>query len=156
MLEKTETAQKDFREIVRVGDKDVGGKFTIFAALKKVKGCGFMLSNAICNILGINTHEKIGNLSTDQTKKIEECLRNPTKYNIPNWMLNRRKDRETGEDAHLISNDLILTKQFDVRHLKKIRCYRGARHARGLKVRGQRTRSTGRKGTTIGVKRKKK
>lgn len=156
MPEKIESAKKDFREIVRVGDRDIEGNFTTFAALKKIKGCGFMLSNAICNLLGINTHEKVGNLTPKQTKDIEDCLKNPAKYKIPIWMRNRRNDRETGEDTHLISSDLMLAKQFDVRHLKKIRCYRGARHARGLKVRGQRTRSTGRKGATLGVKRKKK
>jgi small subunit ribosomal protein S13 len=39
--------------------------------------------------------------------------------------------------------------------LKKIRAYRGLRHERGLKVRGQRTKSTGRRGSTVGVSRKK-
>jgi small subunit ribosomal protein S13 len=38
--------------------------------------------------------------------------------------------------------------------MRKIRCYKGIRHETGQKVRGQRTKSTGRTGTTVGVKRK--
>ncbi len=38
--------------------------------------------------------------------------------------------------------------------MKMIRCYRGIRHEQGQKVRGQRTRSNGRTGLTVGVTKK--
>jgi len=44
----------------------------------------------------------------------------------------------------------------DIERLIKMKAYRGVRHARGKKVRGQRTRSTGRKGRTVGVVRRKR
>ena len=70
------------------------------------------------------------------------------KYNIPTWLMNRRKDRETGEDKHILSSDLDLTKQFDIRFMRKVKSYKGVRHAaKSKKVRGQSTKSTGRTGT---------
>jgi small subunit ribosomal protein S13 len=50
----------------------------------------------------------------------------------------------------------MLIKREDINTMKKIRSYVGIRHERGHKVRGQRTKSTGRKGLTVGVKRKAK
>jgi len=150
------TESTDFKGIVRLVDRDVSGETSVYLALTKVKGVDFMLSNAICNVLGIDKFTKIGSLSSTELEKIEDCMRNPAKYGIPSWLFNRRKDIETGEDVHLISADLKLRKDFDIRALKKIKCYRGVRHARGLKVRGQRTRTTGRKGAALGVQRKKK
>ena len=75
---------------------------------------------------------------------------------LPDWMLNRRKDLFTGEDLHILGAELPLRIREDINFLRKIRCYRGIRHERGLKVRGQRTRSTGRKGPAVGVIRKRK
>ena len=70
--------------------------------------------------------------------------------------MNRRKDFETGKDAHYITTDLDMKKEFDVRRLKKIRSYRGLRHALGQPTRGQRTRSHFRKrGKTVGVQKSK-
>jgi small subunit ribosomal protein S13 len=39
--------------------------------------------------------------------------------------------------------------------MKRIKSYKGVRHHLGLKVRGQRTRSTGRHGLVVGVVRAK-
>lgn len=152
-----EKKSMEFKDIVRLIDKDVKGKTSIWIALTKVKGVGFMLSNAICNVLNLDKQTQVGSMTSEQLKKIEECARNPQKYGILPWLLNRQRDIDTGEDKHLVSADLKLRKEFDIRYLKKIKCYRGIRHARGSKkVRGQKTRSTGRRGKTIGVKRKKK
>ncbi len=74
---------------------------------------------------------------------------------VPSWMLNRQKDLATGQDKHLLGTDILLTFREDINNLKKVRAYRGLRHERGLKVRGQRTKSTGRRGSTVGVSRRK-
>jgi hypothetical protein len=39
--------------------------------------------------------------------------------------------------------------------MKKIKTHKGIRHHWGLKVRGQRTKTTGRRGATVGVTKKK-
>src|SRR4030042_899108 len=71
-------------------------------------------------------------------KIIIELLKNPK---LPKFLLNRRNDFETGQDSHLIGTNLDMKKEFDIRRLKKIRSYRGLRHATGQPTRGQRTRS---------------
>jgi len=47
----------------------------------------------------------------------------------------------------------MLSRNEDINLMKKVRSYKGVRHDRGLRVRGQRSRSTGRKGKTVGVSR---
>jgi small subunit ribosomal protein S13 len=86
--------------------------------------------------------------------KIEEVLKDPLGHGIPAWMLNRRKDYETGSNLHLLGSDLVLAEKADIGREKKIRSRRGIRHELGLPVRGQRTRTTGRKGLSVGVMRK--
>jgi small subunit ribosomal protein S13 len=68
-------------------------------------------------------------------------------------MLNRQKDYESGENMHLLGPTIKFVQDNDVRRLKKIKAYKGMRHAAGLPVRGQRTRSNFRKnkGKTVGV-----
>ena len=73
----------------------------------------------------------------------------------PEWAINRQNDYESGADMHLIGNDLELTQKDDINRMKMIRCYRGIRHETHHKVRGQRTRSNGRHGLTMGVSKKK-
>ncbi len=70
-------------------------------------------------------------------------------------MVNRQKDPYSGDNIHLVGPDLELMNREDINLQKKLKSYTGVRHALGLPVRGQRTRTSFRKGTTIGVSRKK-
>ena len=144
----------EIRSLLRIMDKDVNGEESIFLALTRVKGVDFMFSNAICAVLNLPKFEKVGQLSEADIEKIEDCMQNPGKYGIPVWLMNRRKDPETGLDKHLVSATAGLQQNLDIRGLKKVRAYIGWRHGRGLKVRGQRQRRT-KKGALLGVVRKK-
>ena len=139
----------EFKEIVRIGNADLNGNKKLMYALTRIKGVKYMFANAICEALGLDKNMKVGNLSDDDIEKIEDAIRNPSKYNIPSWLFNRRKDPETGEDIHLISNDLDFAIQQDLNLLKKTKSYRGIRHALGLPVRGQRTKSNFRKSKVV-------
>lgn len=55
----------------------------------------------------------------------------------------------------IISNNLETKLREDLEILKKIRAHRGLRHYWGLRVRGQHTKTTGRRGRTVGVSKKK-
>lgn len=156
-IEKTISKPKVFegRGIVRIIDVDVDGSRKITRALLKIKGVGQSLARAIPIAAGIDATLRIGMLTDEQIKKLEDVIRNLSKYNIPYHMLNRRKDTLTGENKHLISSDLTFSKKTDIDLLKKIQAYRGVRHQLGLPVRGQRTRSSFRGGTTMGVIKKK-
>jgi len=119
--------------------------------LTQIRGVGYMFSNTILNLLKINPNQRIGYLSSEQVKSIESVIKNPSASNFPSWFLNRRKDVETGEDKHLITSDIAFTVRNDVEREKTSGSWRGIRHMFGLKVRGQRTRCTGRKGGAVGV-----
>ena len=144
----------DFKHLVRIANTDLDGKKAIVYALKDVRGVGVPLAIGICYALKLDGLSKIGELSDAQIAKLEEASKEPGKFGIPSWMFNRQRDSESGEDKHLVSNDLIFQKENDIKALKKIKCYRGVRHMHGDPVRGQRTRSNFRKnkGKVMGVK----
>ena len=110
-----------------------------------------MFANTILNVLKINPNQRIGYLSPEQIKSIENVIKNPSTSSFQSWFLNRRKDVETGEDKHLITSDIAFTVRNDIEREKTSGSWRGIRHMFGLKVRGQRTRCTGRKGGAVGV-----
>jgi len=145
---------EEFRHILRIIDANVDGTLKVPYALKKIKGISLSLANAILKKAGINPDTRVGFLTETDIERIEEIIKEPTKYGIPNWLLNRRKDLETGKDRHLISADLVLRTKMDIDQMKGIKSWRGYRHAYGLKVRGQRTKTTGRSGKALGVKKK--
>ena len=119
--------------------------------LTQIRGVGYMFANTILNVLKINPNQRIGYLSGEQIKSIEDIIKNPSTSKFPFWFLNRRKDVETGEDKHLITSDIAFTVRNDIEREKTNGSWRGIRHMFGLKVRGQRTRCTGRKGGAVGV-----
>jgi small subunit ribosomal protein S13 len=123
-------------------------------ALTKIKGVSLNLSNAILKKASVNPDLRVGFLTETEIDKIEEIINEPTKYGLPNWLFNRRKDSETGQDTHITSADLMLRTKMDIDQAKEIRSWRGYRHAYGLKVRGQHTKTTGRAGKALGVKKK--
>lgn len=142
------------KQIVRIINADIMGDVGIYSALRRVSGLSYSFANAVCVVLNFDKARKVGDLSDEEVTKIEDVIKNPLKYKIPNFILNRRKDYDTGEDKHLVSSDLKLIGGFDIKRLKKIKSYKGMRHAVGLPVRGQRTKGHFRHGKTVGVKRK--
>ena len=149
-------SKKDYYSIIRILQTDIPGNKRVLTGLTYIKGVSWSVCNALCKILKIDSQKKIADLTEKEIEKIIEFLKNPK---LPKFLLNRRKDFETGEDSHLVGTDLDMKKEFDIRRLKKIRSYRGLRHAFGHPTRGQRTRANFRskKGkTAVGVKRKKK
>jgi len=145
---------KEFRHIIRIADTDLDGGKKVGHAIADIKGIGINLANVILKKAGIDPKNRLGFLSEVEVEKVEDIIKNPLKYGIPEWYLNRPKDRETGKSLHLIGSDLVLQTKSDIDQMKKIRSWRGVRHAYGLKVRGQRTRTTGRVGKAMGVKKK--
>lgn len=138
-MEQKQTEQEKYEEkLVRIHSEDIGGSMMVYAGLTKIKGISWAMANAVCKALGIDKSRKIGSLSPEEIKKISEFIKNPL---VPDYLLNRRKDFETGHDRHLSGSNLELQKEFDIKRLKKIKSYRGIRHAAGQPVRGQRTKS---------------
>lgn len=145
--------KEDFRYIVRIANTDLDGEKSLVHGLTGVKGVGMHMSTLVADTAGIDRYVKIGDLTDAQIEKIKETLEN-LKKNAPGWMLNHRKDYDTGEDFHLISSDIDMRLRDEINIMKKIRSYKGIRHESGLPVRGQRTRAHGRSGLAMGVSRK--
>lgn len=146
---------ESFKYIVRLFGQDVDGTMKLPYALAMVKGIGYNTARAIIREAGLDKDIRLGELSEAQLKKIEEIVSNKKISGLPSWMYNRRKDYETGEDLHLVTSELIFYARNDIEREKKIKSWRGIRHTLGLKVRGQRTKTTGRVGATVGVRRSK-
>lgn len=145
---------REFRHVLRIIDTDVDGTLKAHHALSKIKGISLNLANAMLQKAGVDPHVRAGFLTEAEIEKIEEIIMEPTKHGLPDWLLNRRKDLETGKSTHLIGADLILRTRMDIEKMKELKSWRGYRHAYGLKVRGQRTKTTGRAGKALGVKKK--
>ena len=146
--------KEDFKYIVRIANTDIDGEKKLVRGLTSIKGVGMHMSAIITDIAGIDRNIKVGNLKDTQIEKIKEAL-SKIKETAPDWMLNHRKDYETGENIHLIGSDIDMRLRDEINILKKIRSYRGIRHERGLRARGQRTRANNRKGLALGVSKKR-
>ena len=142
----------DFKYIVRIANTDLDGKYQVIPAIAQVKGLGLRTAAVVAARSGVNPYRKLGDLSDADVAKLQETVEGIQEA-LPTWMLNRRKDIETGEDGHLVGTDVEIRLRDDLNRLKKIRTYRGLRHEGGQKVRGQRSRSNGRTGLTLGVQR---
>lgn len=152
------TDEKNFKHLVRIANSDMKGTKNLIIGLKGIKGVGYSLANTMCEILHIDKEKKVGYLTDEEIAKLENFVSDSSKYNLPVWILNRRKDPETGLDSHLFTSDLRFYTENDIKYMKKIKCRRGIRHSLGLPVRGQRTASNFRKnkGKALGVRHTKK
>ena len=144
----------DFKYIIRIANSDVSGEERLGFALTSIRGVGPRISNAIIQKLKLNPEELAGNLTDKNVNEIENAVQNINEF-VPSWLLNRQKDYDTGENIHPVSIDLKMAHDDDLNRMKKVKSYKGIRHASGHKVRGQRTYSNGRKGLALGVSKRK-
>lgn len=150
---KLEGVKEDFRYIVRMANTDLDGTRSVAYALTAIPGVGIRVSEAVADLAGVSKTERLGNLSEEQTDKIEATFGNLGEA-FPPWMVNRPRDWETGLDLHAVGADVEIRRRDDINRMKMIRSYKGVRHEQGQRVRGQRTRAHGRTGLTVGVTKK--
>jgi small subunit ribosomal protein S13 len=143
----------DFRHLVRLVNTDLDGKKSVGTALAYVPGVGKRLAYVVAREASVDAAAVIGNLKDEQIAAINKAIEELTET-LPTWMLNRRKDPESGEDRHMIGTEITIMLREDLNRLKKIRSWRGSRHERKLPTRGQRTKANGRFGSAVGVQRK--
>ncbi len=150
--------KEGFRGIVRIAGKDVKGQTPLKRSLLHVKGIGHTVAAAAARILHkelkISPDTRVGDLTEKQVEDIDAILFSLGKHDIPTFILNRDSDFLTGKDRHVVMNDLIFDLTQDIDRQKKMYSWKGYRHTFGQKVRGQRTKNTGRHGMAVGVIRK--
>lgn len=154
MAEDDEPAD-DFKYIVRIANTDLDGNRPTALALTSIKGVGPRIARILADLLELPRDDKVGNLTDEQVEELGELLETLSDR-VPRWLLNRREDYWSGEDEQLVGPEVEMRRREDINRLKMIRSYRGIRHEGGHKVRGQRTRSNGRTGLTVGVTRRAK
>ncbi len=150
---KKKEHRPDFKYIVRIANTDLNGEKNLTNGLTTIRGIGARMAIFIADKSGIDRNVKVGDLTEAQIEKIKEVIINLSKT-APGWMLNHRRDYETGENMHFVSTDIDIRLRDEINIMKKIRSYRGVRHEMGLRVRGQRTKTHGRVGLALGVSRK--
>ncbi|GAY39739.1 hypothetical protein CUMW_046730 [Citrus unshiu] len=173
---KSLVANEDFQHILRVLNTNVDGKQKIMFALTSIKGIGRRLANIVCKKADVDMNKSVdlvlfhghvhtrmssgvfdraGELSAAELDNLMVVVANPRQFKIPDWFLNRQKDYKDGKYSQVVSNALDMKLRDDLERLKKIRNHRGLRHYWGLRVRGQHTKTTGRRGKTVGVSKKR-
>lgn len=150
----------EFQNLLRIISTSVEGHRTLAFGLSKIRGVGRRLARVIVEIASrtdptIDPRMRTGMLTEAQQELLVNIIREPVKHGVPHWMVNRQKDLRTGENRHISGTDLELMTKLDVDRMKRTRSWKGIRHMYGLKVRGQRTRTTGRHGLVVGFYRDK-
>jgi small subunit ribosomal protein S13 len=146
---------KDFKHLVRVNSTDLRGDTAIRNALAKIQGISHRTASALLRATKIDEFKLLGYITEKEIERIEEAIYDPLGAGLPQWMMNRQKDPETGESSMFTGSELLLQRKMDIDRMTRKRSWRGIRHSRGLKVRGQRTKATGRRSGSLGVSRKK-
>merc|ERR1719180_353703 len=144
-----------FQHILRVMNTNIDGKRKISFAITSIRGVGRRFATVVCKKANVDTRKRAGELSDEEVERIITVMTNPRQYKIPDWFLNRQKDIKDGRFSQVLSNQLDNKLREDLERLKKIRAHRGLRHYWGVRVRGQHTKTTGRRGRTVGVSKKK-
>ncbi|KZM20345.1 RNA binding [Ascochyta rabiei] len=147
--------KSNFQYIIRLLNTNVDGKQKVMYALTKIKGVGRRYSNLVCKKADVDLSKRAGDLTSEELERIVTIIQNPLQYKIPTWFLNRQRDIVDGKDSQTLANGVDSKLRDDLERLKKIRAHRGLRHYWGLRVRGQHSKTTGRRGRTVGVSKKK-
>merc|ERR1712093_590844 len=146
--------KSNFQYILRLLNTNVEGKQKVMYALTKIKGVGRRYSNLVCKKADVDLTKRAGELTSEELERIVTIIQNPTQYKIPSWFLNRQRDIVDGKDPQILANGVDSKLRDDLERLKKIRAHRGLRHYWGLRVRGQHSKTTGRRGRTVGASKK--
>ena len=146
----SEGEEDDLRYFVRIGRTDLDGTKSVERSLTDMKGIGKRMARIVADSAEVDRHATFGRLEESEIDRVVDIVENLADH-VPPWMANRQEDFYSGETSHRTGSDLEEKRRHDINRMKMINSYKGVRHKRGQKVRGQRTKSTGRTEGTIGV-----
>jgi len=123
--------------VARIAGVDIPRNKRVEIALTYIFGIGPTSAKQIVAKTNVDPDTRVNNLTEDEVNRL----------------------RETVDKEYTVEGDLRRQVSMNIKRLIEIKCYRGIRHARGLPVHGQRTRTNARtrRGPrrTVGVRRKK-
>ena len=146
----TEEEAEDIRYFVRIGKTDLDGTKTVERSLSEMDGIGRRAARIIADRAGVDRMAVFGRLEEETIEEVVSVVESYAEE-VPEWMTNHQRSFFSGETTHEIGTELDMTRRKDINRMQMIDSYKGVRHKRGQKVRGQRTKSTGRSEGTIGV-----
>ena len=141
---------EDIQYFVRIGRTDLDGTKSVERSLTDMNGIGQRTARIVADAAEVDRTATFGLLDESDIDSVVDVVENIEDH-VPEWMVNRQHDFYTGEFTHIVGTDLSQQRRQDINRMQMINSYRGVRHKRGQKVRGQRTKSTGRTEGTIGV-----
>ncbi len=106
----------------RVVGVDIPGDKRTVVALTYIYGIGRTSAEAICEVLDIDKDKRGHELTEDELSQVAAYV----------------------DKNFIIEGELKRLEATNIARLRKINCYRGVRHRRGLPVRGQKTRTNAR------------
>ncbi|MBP1921386.1 small subunit ribosomal protein S13 [Halorubrum alkaliphilum] len=145
-----EEEAENLQYFVRIGDADLDGTKSVERSLSELNGIGTRTARLVAEEAGVDRTDTFGLLDEEEIESVVDITENLEDH-VPSWMTNRQNDFFSGETTHLVGTDVNEKRRHDINRMKQIESYKGVRHKRGQKVRGQRTKSTGRTEGTIGV-----
>lgn len=155
LFDQFTAAPSEIQHIIRMMNTNINGSKRIAEALSEIRGIGKRMSDVIVKKAGIDNTKRAGELDQKELDMIQRVIQSPMDHGIPQWMLNHPFDVVDGSSSHLVANQIEADFRLYIEKGKKIKHGRICRLAKGLKVNGQRTKSNGRHGKTVGVSRKK-
>jgi len=134
---------------------NVDGRHRVAFAITKIRGIGRRFAHIVCKKADVDLNKRAGELTEEEIEAIKTVIQSPLQFNIPQWFLNNQRNRKDGKNSQVVSNGLDTKYRDDLERMKKVRLHRGLRHYWNIRVRGQHTKTTGRRGKTVGVSGKK-
>ncbi|KAI5149627.1 small subunit ribosomal protein S18e [Enteropsectra breve] len=145
----------DFQHIIRLYNTNIDGNKKTPFAMTKIRGIGKRFAKVVVARAGVSVEKRAGELTQDEIQNIQNVIADPVSFGIPVYMLNHQKDIVDGTDSQLVGIKLDADLRMHTERGKKMKEIRVMRLAAGLKVRGQKTKSNGRKGKNLKVHKKK-
>ncbi len=108
--------------MARIAGVDLPNHKKLEIALTYIYGIGWSRAREICEKTGIPCTKRVGDLTPDELNTLRKFI----------------------DENYKVEGDLRREVQLNIKKLKDMGCYRGIRHARGLPVRGQQTRTNAR------------
>ena len=122
--------------MARIAGVNIPTQKKLGVALTYIYGIGKKLSNDVCKNANVDANSRVQDLSESEIKSISDVI----------------------STSHNVEGDLRREVSGNIKRLKDLGAYRGARHRKNLPCRGQRTHTNARtkKGKAIAIAGKKK
>ncbi len=108
--------------MARIAGVDLPDHKRLEVALTYIYGIGWSRAREICEGTGIDCKKRVGELTSEELNILRKYI----------------------DEHYKVEGDLRREVQLNIKKLIDMGCYRGQRHARGLPVRGQQTRTNAR------------